>query len=322
MLLDPIKSLVQDDLLAVDDLIANSIQSKASIINNLGQYIVQSGGKRLRPLVVLLTSKACGYTTDHHIPLAAIIEFIHTATILHDDVVDESKLRRGKDTANAKWGNEAAVLVGDYLYSKAFQMLVSIGNTQVMDVLANATSIMAEGEVLQLLERHNIKTTETDYLNIIRSKTAKLFEASAQIAAILAHTKPEIEKSMAQFGMHLGTAFQLIDDVLDYEASNEHTGKTIGNDLAEGKVTLPLIYLLQNGTKEEIQLIQSAIQEGGYEHFPIIQEIIHTSKALEYTRSLAKVEIMKAKEALLNLSETPYREALYSLADFALERNY
>lgn len=322
MQLDSIKALVKDDFQAVNALILDSLHSKASIINDLGHYIIQSGGKRLRPLVVLLIAHACGYQGNHHIHLAAVIEFIHTATLLHDDVVDDAILRRGKKTANNVWGNEAAVLVGDFLYSKAFQMLMAVENLRVMNVLANATNIMAEGEALQLLERHNPETTEGGYLNIIRSKTAKLFEASAQIGAILANADNALEIALSQFGMHLGTAFQLIDDVLDYEASPTETGKKLGNDLAEGKVTLPLIYLLQNGNQKDSRLIHEAIRENGEHHLPIIQKMIQESGALDYTRNFAKVECERAEKALEKLSPSVYKDAASALIQFALARNH
>lgn len=322
MQLDAIKALVEDDFQAVNALILGSLHSKASIVNDLGHYIIQSGGKRLRPLLVILVAHACGYTGKDHINLAAVIEFIHTATLLHDDVVDDAVLRRGQKTANNVWGNEAAVLVGDFLYSKAFQMLTAVANLPVMTVIANATNTMAEGEALQLIERHNPETTEGGYLNIIRSKTAKLFEASAQVGAILGNANSALEQALTQFGLHLGMAFQLIDDVLDYESSTSDTGKKLGNDLAEGKVTLPLIYLLQNGNKKDTHLIQKAIRENGIEHLPLIQTLIQQSGALDYTRHFAKVESEHAKKALEKLNPSPYRDAAYALTDFAINRNH
>jgi octaprenyl-diphosphate synthase len=321
MRLESIKEPVKDGFQAVDALIVDSLHSKASIINDLGRYIVQSGGKRLRPLVVLLVARACGYQENSHITLAAVIEFIHTATLLHDDVVDNSSHRRGQQTANNVWGNEAAVLVGDFLYSKAFQMLVTVGNVPIMRVLADATNIMSEGEALQLLERHNAETTEGGYLNVIRSKTAKLFEAAAQIGAQLGKANAELEEAMTQFGMHLGTAFQLIDDILDYQPTGK-TGKMVGNDLAEGKVTLPLIHLLQNGKTQEVRLVKQAIQEGGTEYLPLIQEMIQKSGAIEYTRRFAKTEIDRAERALSKLTSSPYKDALRELTQFAIERDH
>jgi len=321
MQLDAIIKLVQDSFQAVDALIIESLHSKTSLINDLSQYILQSSGKRIRPLIVLLIAKAYGYEGTHHIPLAAIIEFVHTATLLHDDVVDSANCRRGKKTVNSVWGNEAAVLMGDFLYSKAFQMLVSVGNLSVMKILADATNIMAEGEALQLLDRHKAETTENTYLNVIRCKTAKLFEASAQIGAILANADPKRVLMMTHFGIHLGTAFQLVDDVLDYRASPDKTGKNLGNDLAEGKITLPLIHILKNGTAEEIQLVKEAIREGGHEYFSAVQKIIETSGSIEYTLDYAALEITRAKKALDNLDPSPYKEAAFALANFALKRD-
>jgi len=315
------QALVTDDFQSVNVLIQEALQSKASIIKELGNYVIDSGGKRLRPLVVLLIAKACAVTGEDYLKLAAIIELIHTATLLHDDVVDNAAIRRGKKTANTVWSNEAAVLVGDFLYSKTFQMLVNIGDERVMKVLADATNIMAEGEAFQLLQSHNTKITEADYLYIIRSKTAKLFEVSAQIAGISAKISPEIEKALCTYGLHLGTAFQLMDDILDYDPLNA-TGKTAGNDLAEGKITLPLIYVLKNGHPEEIKIVEIAIQEGGYQHFSTVDEILKTHGAIEYTHALAKTEIMKAKEALKSLKQSPYTEAAMVLADFAVARYY
>ncbi len=322
MHLDLIKAPVQDNFQAVNDLILHSLRSNASIINDLGHYIIQSGGKRLRPLMVLLLARACGYTGEHHIPLATVIEFIHTATLLHDDVVDNSNCRRGQKTANTLWGNQAAVLVGDFLYSKALQILVTINNPRIIQVIANTTNMMAEGEAFQLLERHNPKTTEHNYLNIIRCKTAKLFEAAAQSSAILGESEPNIEEKMVQYGMHLGTAFQLIDDLLDYQNPLSQTGKVPGNDLTEGKATLPLIYILQNGTTKEKRMIEEAIQQGSNQNFSIIQEIIESSGALEYTRHTAKIEAEKAQRALATLKHSAYRDAAYTLTEFAINRNY
>lgn len=322
MQFESIKEPIRDSFQAVDALIVDSLHSKASIINDLGRYIIQSGGKRLRPLVVLLTAGACNYQGTHHIILAAIIEFIHTATLLHDDVVDDSTHRRGQKTANTVWGNEAAVLVGDFLYSKAFQMLVTVDNIAIMKVLADATNIMSEGEALQLLDRHNSETSEGSYLNVIRSKTAKLFEASAQIGAILGKVDKDLEDSMALYGLHLGTSFQLIDDVLDYQANPTKTGKSIGNDLAEGKVTLPLIYLLQNGKTEEVRQVRQAIRAGGEEYFPLIQKLITKSGAIEYTKRFAETEAKRAEQALTKLPASAFKDALRALVQFAVNRDH
>lgn len=322
MQFEAIKAVVKDSFHAVDELIIESLHSRASIINDLGRYIIQSGGKRLRPLVLLLIARACGYTQNKHIYLAAAVEFIHTTTLLHDDVVDDSNLRRGKKTANTVWGNEAAVLVGDFLYSKAFQMMVEVDNMAILKVLANASNIIAEGEVLQLLDRHNIEATEGGYLNVIRCKTAKLFEACAQIGALLGNAGPEIEQAMTHYGLHLGTAFQLIDDILDYNAPPTQSGKSMGTDLADGKVTLPLIHVLQTGTTAQVRLVQEAIKKGGRENFEAVLKVIETTGSIEYTRQFARVEMERAQRALLQLKPSPYRDAAYALAEFAIDRSH
>lgn len=321
MQLDPIKALVTEDFQAVNALMVHSLRSEASIIDDLGHYLIQSGGKRLRPLILLLIARACGTQGTQPISLATVIELIHTATLLHDDVVDDSPLRRGQKTANSVWGNEAAVLVGDFLYSKAFQILMNVENLRAMKILADATNQMAEGEALQLLERHNPETTEGAYLKVIRCKTAKLFEASAQIAAVLANTSPELEQNLAQYGMHLGTAFQLIDDVLDYEGRPSQTGKSVGNDLAEGKMTLPLIQVLENANAREGRIVREAIRSGDPAQLATIQAMIHRSGALEYTRHYAKIEAERAQKALSFLDPSPYRDAAHALADFAICRD-
>jgi octaprenyl-diphosphate synthase len=322
MSFESIKAPVLESFQAVDALIMRSLHSKASIVNDLGYYIIQSGGKRVRPLVILLIAKACGYQGTQDVDLAAIIEFIHTATLLHDDVVDNAHLRRGTKSANHIWGNEAAVLVGDYLYSKAFQILVTIENPKIAKVLADATNIMAEGEALQLMERHHPTVTEDNYLTIIRAKTAKLFEAAAQIGAILGLATPELEMAMAQYGLHLGTAFQLVDDMLDYQSSPAEVGKNTGSDLTEGKVTLPLIHVLQNSTPGEMALVKTAIKNGGAPYLKEIQELILNKKSLEYTLNVAKLELAQAEQSLLALPDSPYRNAATALARFAINRTY
>ncbi|MDH3563306.1 MAG: polyprenyl synthetase family protein, partial [Gammaproteobacteria bacterium] len=259
---EAIKALVRDDLRAVDREIEARLQSDVALINQMGSYIVQSGGKRLRPVLVLLGSRAFGYQGHDHIRLAAIIEFIHTATLLHDDVVDASELRRGHTTANTIWGNEASVLVGDFLYSRAFEMMVEVGSMRIMEILAHTTNTIAEGEVLQLLNCHDAETTEQRYLEVVSRKTAKLFEAAARIGAILGGQPEATETALAAYGMHLGVAFQLVDDALDYSASPEDTGKNLGDDLAEGKPTLPLIHAINTGTPEQSQLLRKAIENG------------------------------------------------------------
>lgn len=322
MQFEVIKNLVKEDFRAVDDLIISSLHSKASLINDLGRYIIQAGGKRLRPLVVLLSAKAIGYNGNDHIPLAAIIELIHTATLLHDDVVDNSELRRGKETANHVWGNEAAVLVGDFIYSKAFQIMVGVAQPKIMQVLADTTNTMAEGEALQLLDRHNPTSTEGAYLNIIQSKTGKLFEAAALMGAILCKSKPPIEEAMARYGMHLGTAFQLVDDILDYSANPEQSGKQLGNDLKQGKITLPLIHALEIGNPSQNRLIQQVIREGNDKRWDDILTIIEECGGIKYTNDFARSEVERAQKALSILPPTAYREGAIALADFALERTY
>lgn len=324
MQFDAIKNLVKEPFQAVDQLILTCFHSKASIINDLGHYIIQSGGKRLRPLVLLLIAKSLGYAGQENedITLAAVIELIHSATLLHDDVVDNSMLRRGRETANKVFGNEAAVLVGDYLYSKAFELMVQLDRVDIMKVLVEATNTMAEGEALQLLDRHNPKTSEGSYLNIIQSKTGKLFEAAAIMGALIAKASPQHLKAAAHYGLHLGIAFQIVDDLLDYRGKEAHTGKGIGNDLSEGKVTLPLIYLLEHGSSRETLLLREAIRTGSLEHLEQIQKMIETTGALEYTTSFAKTEMERAQKALTSLPVSPYREGAMALAQFALERNH
>ncbi|VAW76122.1 Octaprenyl diphosphate synthase, partial [hydrothermal vent metagenome] len=299
--IDDIRRLVRSDSEAVDHLIMDRLRSDVALINELGRYIVNSGGKRLRPLLVLLAARACGYRGQAHIELAAVIEFIHTATLLHDDVVDASNLRRGNQTANAIWGNEAAVLVGDFLYSRSFEMMVSVGNMRVMEILSHTTNIIAEGEVLQLLNCHDPDTSEDRYREVIRYKTAKLFEASSQLGAVLGKQPALIEDNMVRFGMHLGTAFQLIDDALDYGASAEDIGKNIGDDLAEGKPTLPLIHAMRHGNPEQVKAIRSAIENGGLEQIDTVLEAIESTQAIAYTSQSAQEEADLAIEALAEL---------------------
>jgi octaprenyl-diphosphate synthase len=321
--INDIRALAQADSKAVNQLILARLSSDIALINELGRYIINSGGKRLRPLLVLLASRACGYQGEHHIELAAVIEFIHTATLLHDDVVDASDLRRGNETANAIWGNEAAVLVGDFLYSRSFEMMVSIGSMRAMEILSTTTNVIAEGEVLQLLNCHDPDTTEDLYRDVIRYKTAKLFEASAQLGAVLGNQPPAIEQAMAHYGMHLGTAFQLIDDALDYGSSGENIGKNIGDDLAEGKPTLPLIYAMRNGTPEQVKAIRQAIENGGRSHIEPVLEAIESTNAIAYTAQAAQREADTATEALAELlPASPYKEALYGLAEFSVSRSY
>ncbi|HEY0633755.1 MAG TPA: octaprenyl diphosphate synthase [Gammaproteobacteria bacterium] len=315
-------SLVADDRQAVDALIRQRLHSDVVLINQISHYIINSGGKRLRPILVLLSARAFGYDgTDHH-ELAAVIEFIHTATLLHDDVVDASELRRGRDTANAVWGNEASVLVGDFLYSRSFQMMVSVQNMRVMEILAQATNIISEGEVKQLLHIHNTETTEEVYLDVIRSKTAKLFESAAQLGAVLAGRPAVEEQALAAYGMYLGTAFQLIDDALDYSSSAEELGKNIGDDLAEGKPTLPLLYTLHNGNEAQRELIHSVIELGGKDRIGEVIAAIESTGAIAYTARSAQIEADKAIAQLAILPDSPYKEALIALAHYAVSRSH
>ena len=320
--IEDIRRLLRAETQAVDRLILERLRSDVALINELGRYIVNSGGKRLRPLLVLLAARACGYQGHDHIELAAVIEFIHTATLLHDDVVDASDLRRGQETANSIWGNEASVLVGDFLYSRAFQIMVRVGSMPVMDIMADTTNTIAEGEVQQLMNCHDPDITEAQYLHVIRSKTAKLFEAGSQMGPILAGRGPDEQRAMARYGMHLGTAFQLVDDVLDYEASAEITGKNVGDDLAEGKPTLPLIHAMRTGRPEQVEGIREAIRLGGRENIDDVIEAIESTGAITYTARSARAEADQALEALSNVPDSPYKQALVALAEFSVNRNY
>nr|PZN05719.1 MAG: octaprenyl diphosphate synthase [Pseudomonadota bacterium] len=307
---------------AVDAVIRRRLASDVVLISQVAEYIINAGGKRLRPVVLLLSAGACGYRGPHHYELAAVVEFIHTATLLHDDVVDESELRRGRQTANAVFGNAASVLVGDFLYSRAFQMMVGVGSMRVMEVLADATNTIAEGEVLQLLNVHNVDVTEQSYLEVIRRKTAKLFEASCRLAAILADAPPEIEAGLAAYGMHLGTAFQVIDDVLDYSGDLSATGKNLGDDLNEGKPTLPLIHAMRHGTPEQAAIVREAIQSGGRDGFEAVLRVIQETDALRVAREHAAREADLARAALNALGDSKYKQSLLDLATFAVERSY
>ena len=309
-------------MLAVDAAIRRRLQSDVVLIRQIAEYIIAGGGKRLRPALVFLAAGATGYRGGDHVELATVVEFIHTATLLHDDVVDESELRRGRKTANAEFGNAASVLVGDFLYSRAFQMMVAVRSMRVMEVVADATNAIAEGEVLQLLNARNLAITEAAYLDVIRRKTAKLFEAAAQLGAIVGEAPPEIEEGLARYGMHLGTAFQLVDDVLDYSGDATHTGKNLGDDLRQGKPTLPLIHVLQRGSAEQAALVRSAIEGGGGDNFGAVLEAIRATGALEYVRNMAKDEVRLAREAISALSNSKYRDSLLELSAFAVERDY
>ena len=322
MTVEQLYALIGPDMKAVDAVIRDRLYSDVALVRQVAEYIIGGGGKRMRPALVLLSAGAMGYQGRHHHDLAAVVEFIHTATLLHDDVVDESALRRGRDTANAMFGNAASVLVGDFLYSRAFQMMVEVDEMRVMRVLSDATNVIAEGEVLQLMNCHDADVDEQRYLQVIRYKTAKLFEAAAQLGAILGGATPEVEQALADYGMHLGTAFQLVDDVLDYSGQEADTGKHLGDDLAEGKPTLPLIYVMQNGTPEQAACVRRAIEEGGRDDFPAVLAAIHASDALGHARRQAALEAERAREAIRCLRDSNYREALIQLSAFAVERNH
>ncbi len=322
MEIESIYQLIADDMSAVDKLIQSRLQSDVVLINQLSLYIINSGGKRLRPALVILCARACGYTGGEHINLATIIEFIHTATLLHDDVVDGSDLRRGEKTANAVWGNEASVLVGDFLYTRAFEMMVEMDSMRLMEILSHTTNIIAEGEVMQLMNCNDPDTTEQRYLDVIHHKTAKLFESAGQLGAVISGASEEIEHAMASYAMHLGSAFQLVDDVLDYSANSEAIGKNIGDDLAEGKPTLPLIYAMRTGSPEQATIIREAIEQGSLDKMAEIVDIINNTGAIDYTAQAAQHEIDLAKGTLAILPESDYKTALLALADFAINRTF
>jgi len=319
---EAIKSLVGDDLKAVNREIGIRLQSDVALINQLAAYIVNSGGKRMRPIIVLLGAKALGYRGQAHVQLATIIEFIHTATLLHDDVVDASELRRGQSTANTIWGNEASVLVGDFLYSRAFEMMVEVNHMRVMEILAHTTNTIARGEVLQLLNCHDPDTTEERYVDVIRSKTAKLFEAAAKLAAIISGTDDAMEATMGRYGLHLGTAFQLVDDALDYGRNNPALGKNVGDDLAEGKPTLPLIHALRTGNTEQRKLLRGAIEQGDHSQIEAVVDTIESTGSIAYTAQQAEAEAALAKEAVVTLPDSPYKQALVDLTFFSVYRNH
>lgn len=306
----------------VDKIIRTRLHSDVALVNQMSEYIINNGGKRLRPALVVLSAKALGYTGEYHHNLAAVVEFIHTATLLHDDVVDESELRRGQATASALYGNAASVLVGDFLYSRAFQMMVEVNNMRVMQTLADATNTIAEGEVLQLLSCHDASVDTTRYLRVIYCKTAKLFEAAMRLGAILAQVDSTSEEAVAKYGMHLGTAFQLVDDTLDYSGNEQETGKNLGDDLSEGKPTLPLIYAMQHGNPSQAATIRLAIEEGNINDFTKVLQIIKQTGALEYTREQAQKESDAACAALSALPDTTYKHSLLQLAHFAATRQF
>jgi octaprenyl-diphosphate synthase len=314
--------LLAADLEAVDREIRERLHSDVVLVRQVAEYIIGGGGKRLRPVLVLLAAGALGYRGGAHHRLAAVVEFIHTATLLHDDVVDESALRRGRATANTLFGNAASVLVGDFVYSRAFQMMVSVDNARVLQILADATNVIAEGEVLQLMNCRNTDIDEDSYLRVIRYKTAKLFEAAGRLGAVLADAGPVEEEALARYGMHLGTAFQLIDDVLDYSGDPGVIGKNIGDDLAEGKPTLPLIHVIHRGSPQQAAIVRQALSGGGLEHLDAVMAAVRSSGALDYARGKAEAEAALARDALAVLPVSPYRESLIELCGFAVTRTH
>lgn len=316
-----IKRLSDSEMKAVDQLIMTQLRSDVALINQLGLYIISAGGKRLRPLLAVLAARALGYQGDKHHTLAAVVEFIHTSTLLHDDVVDESDMRRGRETANAKFGNEASVLVGDFLYSRAFQLMVSMGSMRVMEILADSTNVIAEGEVMQLMNCNDPDTTEARYFSVIYSKTARLFEAATQLGAVLADQPNDVEDSMAAYGRHLGTAFQLVDDILDYTADAATLGKEVGDDLAEGKPTLPLLYAMWHGSPAQAELIRTAIEQGGQrDKLSDVMQTMDETGAIRYAEEKAFSETQKAIEALALVPDSDYKAALIALAQSAVTR--
>ncbi|QOY95501.1 octaprenyl diphosphate synthase [Massilia sp. UMI-21] len=313
---------IATDMEAVNAVIRQRLHSEVSLVNQIAEYIISAGGKRIRPVLVLLLANAYGYKGSAHHELAAVVEFIHTATLLHDDVVDESSMRRGRQTANALFGNAASVLVGDFLYSRSFQMMVGLNDMRVMRILSDATNVIAEGEVLQLLNMHDPDVTHESYLKVIRSKTAKLFEAAAELGALVGGGDDDAIAAAGEYGRSLGTAFQLIDDVLDYAGDAAEIGKNLGDDLREGKPTLPLIWLMENGTQEQRQLVRNCIEHGDEEQFEAVLAAVTSSGALDYTRRQAEQAAERAAEAIAGLPDNVYKSSLLQLCSFAVDRNH
>ncbi|MCU5773421.1 octaprenyl diphosphate synthase [Erwiniaceae bacterium BAC15a-03b] len=323
MNIEQINELTAQDMAAVNETILEQLNSDVSLINQLGYYIISGGGKRIRPMIAVLAARAINYTGKQHVTVAALIEFIHTATLLHDDVVDESDMRRGKATANAAFGNAASVLVGDFIYTRAFQMMTSLGSLRVLALMSEAVNVIAEGEVLQLMNCNDPDITEESYMRVIYSKTARLFEAAAQSSAILADASEAQEKALQDYGRYIGTAFQLIDDLLDYSADGQTLGKNVGDDLSEGKPTLPLLHAMQHGNPEQAAMIRKAIEEGNGRH--LLEPVLETMRqcgSLEWTRSRAEQEADKAITALKALPESPSRSALEALAHMSVQREF
>ena len=318
----PFYAVVEDDFRAVNQLIIDRLSSHIPMVEEIANYLIKAGGKRLRPLLVLLSAKSCNYGDKLHLTLAAVIEFLHTAMLLHDDVVDDSDLRRGRSTVNAAWGNPPSVLVGDFLHSRAFEMMVEIGEMRVMEILSHATNVIAEGEVQQLSNLKNPDLSEQSYMEVIRRKTAMLFEAASHSGAVLAGADRDIELALRDYGAHLGLAFQLIDDVLDYDGETASLGKNVGDDLAEGKVTLPLIYAMDQGSQSQTDLIRQAIRQGGLDSLSEIITTVESTGALEYTTEKARQEREKAIQSLGNIAPSSYQQAMYNLVNFVVERNH
>ncbi len=318
----PFHQVVQDDFAAVNQLIIDKLHSDVELVENIGHYLVEAGGKRLRPLMVLLTARALGYGSNRHLDLAAIIEFIHTATLLHDDVVDVSMLRRGRPTANAQWGNAPSVLVGDFLYSRAFQMMVSLGSMDIMAILSDATNVISEGEVQQLVNARNPEVSEASYLSVIDKKTAVLFAAACETAAVLAGSEASRQASLKAYGHHVGMAFQLVDDALDYTGDAATLGKNVGDDLAEGKPTLPLIHAMAQGNAAQRAVIADALRAGDASRLPDVLDIVRETRAMDYTLACARRQVDAALTCLGTLPATPYSKAMAEVAEFALERSH
>ena len=315
-------SAVKQDFQAVDELIKANLNSEVPMVEEIAAYLIKAGGKRLRPLLVLLCAKACGYRGHNHVKLAAVIEFLHTAMLLHDDVVDESDLRRGRETVNAAWGNAPSVLVGDFLHSRAFEMMVDIGNIQVMQILSRATNVIAEGEVQQLSFIRNPETTEDEYMEIISRKTAMLFQAAAHAGAVLAGADEKTEHALRDYGLHLGIAFQMVDDQLDYLGTPEELGKNIGDDLAEGKVTLPLIVAMRNGQPDQKAFVENAVRNGGVENLPKMLQLVDSTGALKYTAEQANIQRCKAEGYLSNVADSKFKDSMSTLVNFVVDRHH
>lgn len=318
----PVYAEVEADFKAVNQLIKSSLSSHVPLVEEISRYLIEAGGKRLRPLLVLLSARACGYKADRHVKLASVIEFLHTAMLLHDDVVDASDLRRGRKTVNATWGNPASVLVGDFLHSRAFEMMVEIGHMQVMEILSRATNTIAEGEVQQLANVRNPDLTEAAYIQVITRKTAMLFQAASHTGAVLAGANDAQQTGLRDYGLHLGLSFQLIDDVLDYQGTTQDLGKNVGDDLAEGKVTLPLIAAMRSGDAKQAKFIRQAIMDGGVKNLEEMANTVRVSGGLQYTIDLAGKERDQALGCLCELPETRFKEAMHLLANFAVQRSF